>query len=483
MAPPIFELAAATKRYPGTLALDGVDLVLRQGDHVAFLGPSGAGKSTLLRLLNTTVAPTSGTVRFEGRDVATLGEGELRGVRRRIGTIYQQYLLVPQLSVLDNVRAGRVGHWGLLRTLWPVASRAEREEIHALLARVRLAEKLYERTDRLSGGQQQRVAIARAVYQRPDVLLADEPLAALDPASAEELLELLLSFTGEGITFCLTSHDLEVVLRHFPRVVGLREGRIAFDAKATDVSRELLGSLYASPRAFGQVPRVQPAPAVASLPEGQLTIGAGSAPLEAVVPRALAAFRKEQPAVRVSVRAGPTAEHLAALAQGHIDLALVGLRPEGPQTSWEPIAEDTIVLVAAPHLRAGGRRPLSLAEAAALPRVERPRGSATRELVEACFARAGTPLREDMIAAEVDGAHALRAAVAEGLGCAFFSYAGVAADLASGKLVELRLDLAIRRELFAAWRAGEALTPEAAAFLNVLRALSAPRTRAAGEVP
>ncbi|MBN1204109.1 MAG: ATP-binding cassette domain-containing protein [Myxococcaceae bacterium] len=481
MAPPLLELIAAAKRYPGITALDGVDLALRAGEHVAFLGPSGAGKSTLLRLLNTSAAPSSGAVRFEGRDVATLGEGELRAVRRRIGTIYQQYLLVPQLSVLDNVRAGRVGSWGLLRTLWPVASRAEREEIHALLARVGLAEKLYERADRLSGGQQQRVAIARAVYQRPDVLVADEPLAALDPTRAEELLELLLSFADEGITFCLTSHDLDVVLRHFPRVVGLREGKIAFDVKAAGVSREHIRALYASPRAVGQVPRAPPSVAAVPLPAGGLTIGAASAPLEALVPRALAAFRKEQPAIRVGVRGGPTVEQLDALAQGRIELALVGLQPEGEKLGWEPIAEDVIVLVASPHLRAVSRRSLSLAEVSALPRVERPRGSATRELVEACFARAGTPLREEVIVAEVDGAHALRAAVAEGLGCAFFSQASVAAELSSGKLVELRLELSIRRELFVAWRAGEALTPEASAFLNVLRALSASRALAVGE--
>ncbi len=481
MVPPLLELVSAAKHYPGTSALEGVDLALRPGEHVAFLGPSGAGKSTLVRLLNTTAAPSSGSVRFEGRDIATLGERELRAVRRRIGTIYQQYLLVPQLSVLDNVRAGRVGSWGLLRTLWPVASRAEREEVHALLARVGLAEKLYERTDRLSGGQQQRVAIARAVYQRPDVLLADEPLSALDPRRAEELLELLLSFAREGITFCLTSHNLEVVLGHFPRVVGLREGRISFDAKASEVSRELIGALYASPRAFGQVPRRPPSPAVQPLPPGGLSLGASSAPLEALVPRALAAFRETQPAIRVRVVAGATADHLAALAEGRLELALIGLRPEEQGVAWEPIADDVVVLVAAPHVRGLPRQPLSLAQAAALPRVERLRGSGTRELVEACFAQAGEPLKQEAIVAEVDSPHALRAAVAEGLGCAFLSRASVVADLTSGKLVELRLDLAIRRELFAAWRAGSALAPEAAAFLDTLRGLAAPRARASGE--
>jgi DNA-binding transcriptional LysR family regulator len=271
------------------------------------------------------------------------------------------------------------------------------------------------------------------------------------------------------------------VLRHFPRIVGLRDGRIAFDAKAADVSRELIGALYASAHAFGQVPRAPPSPATALLPGGGLTIGAASAPLEAIVPRALAAFRKAQPAVRVSVLAGDTADHLAALAQGRLSLALVGRRPEGQRIGWEPIADDEIILVAGPHLHSASRRPLPLAEAAALPRVERQCGSATRELVEACFARAGTPLREDVIVAELGDARALRDAVAEGLGCAFLSRASVAAAVASGELVELRLELAIRRELFVAWREGEALAPEAAAFLDVLRALSTPRAWAVSE--
>src|SRR5919106_510844 len=192
----LFQLTGVGKRYPRADALVDVNHSLYPGERVAFIGPSGAGKSTLLRILNTTAAPTSGQIRFDGRDVARVGERELRRIRRRIATIYQQYHLVPQLSVLDNVRAGRVGRWGLSRTLLPFTSSAERRTVWALLERVGIPEKLYERVDRLSGGQQQRVAIARALYQEPDVLLADEPLAALDPPRAEKLLELLLALAG-----------------------------------------------------------------------------------------------------------------------------------------------------------------------------------------------------------------------------------------------------------------------------------------------
>src|ERR671937_758852 len=142
---PVVQLTAVGKKYPGADALAEVNLSLHRGERVAFIGPSGAGKSTLLRVLNTTALPTKGEVRFDGRDVARASERELRRIRRRIATIYQQYQLVPQLSVLDNVRAGGVGRWGLSRTLLPFVPRVEKRSVYAVLERVGVAEKLYER--------------------------------------------------------------------------------------------------------------------------------------------------------------------------------------------------------------------------------------------------------------------------------------------------------------------------------------------------
>ena len=483
-AAPLFRLSAVGKRYPAQDALREVNLTLRAGERVAFIGPSGAGKSTLLRVLNTTAVPTSGDFLFEGRRVAIAGERELRRIRRRVGTIYQQYHLVPQLSVLDNVRAGRVGNWGLGRTLSPFASRAERWEVLALLERVGMAEKLYERVDRLSGGQQQRVAIARALYQNPDVLLADEPLAALDPPRAEKLLQLLLSLAGEGRTFCITSHDLDLVLHHFPRVVGMRDGRIAFDCPSRDVTAAMVGALYASPRAFATVeqrPATAAAPPEALLPPDVLTVGASSAPLDALVPRALAAFHAAEPQVKIKVLGGTTEELLDAVRSGTIPLALVGLRPDDADLECEPVANDAILLVASTRLRGFPGHPLALSHVGQLPRVERPAGSATRALVEEWFDRAGAPLSPEAIVAELSTTHALRAAVAEGLGCAFFSYATVAEDLAAGHLVELKVEhLSISRQLFAVRRRGEP-TPAARAFLQTVRSLDRTRARAVGE--
>jgi phosphonate transport system ATP-binding protein len=479
---PLFHLSGIGKRYPAQDALQDVNLTLLAGERVAIIGPSGAGKSTLLRVLNTTAVPTSGELLFEGRRVDSAGERELRRIRRRIGTIYQQYHLVPQLSVLDNVRAGRVGRWGLGRTLMPLASGAERREVLGLLDRVGMAEKLHERLDRLSGGQQQRVAIARALFQNPDVLLADEPLAALDPPRAEKLLQLLLSLAGEGRTFCITSHDLDLVLQHFPRVVGMRDGRIAFDCLSRQVTAAMVGDLYASPRAFARGP---PPPMAGTpeplLPPDVLTVGASSAPLDALVPRALAVFHAAEPRVKVKVQGGTTEELLDAVRAGRMPLALVGLRPDDPEFECEPVANDAILLVASTRLRGLPGHPLPLSQVGQLPRVERPAGSATRALVEEWFDRAGAPLAPEAIVAELSTTHALRAAVAEGLGCAFFSYATVAEDLAAGHLVELKVEhLSISRQLFAVRRRSEP-TPAARAFLQTVRALDRALPRAAGE--
>jgi phosphonate transport system ATP-binding protein len=479
---PLFQLSAVGKRYPAQDALVDVNLAIQSGEHVAFIGPSGAGKSTLLRVLNTTAVPTSGELRFDGRDVARAGEGELRRIRRRIATIYQQYHLVSQLSVLDNVRAGRVGRWGLSRTLLPFASRGEKREVWALLERVGIPEKLYERVDRLSGGQQQRVAIARALYQEPHVLLADEPLAALDPPRAEKLLELLLALAGEGRTFCITSHDLDLVLQHFPRVVGMRDGRIAFDCASRDVTAAMVGQLYASPRAFARVAAAPvPGEHPPLLPPDVLSIGASSAPLDALIPRALAAFRAAEPAVRVKVQGGTTGELLDAVRGGRIPLALVGLRADDPDLDCEPVADDAILLVASTRLRGLPGHPLALSQVGQLPRVERPSGSATRALVEEWFDRAGVPLAPEAIVAELSTTHALRAAVAEGLGCAFFSRATVAEELAAGHLVELKVEhLAISRQLFAVRRKGES-SPAVVAFLETVRSLGTDQARAASD--
>ena len=210
------------------------------------IGPSGAGKTTLFRLLNGTLRPSSGELRFDGRDTGSLSPREARAMRRRIGTIHQQSLLVPSLSVLDNTLCGALGGWSLVRSLRTAIApaRADVDRAMAALDRVGLADKRDARADELSGGQQQRVAIARLVMQDPEVILADEPFAALDPALADAIAQLLLGLADAGRTLVCTLHDVERALGLFPRVVALRGGRVAFDAPSRAVSRDALDELY-----------------------------------------------------------------------------------------------------------------------------------------------------------------------------------------------------------------------------------------------
>ena len=247
----IYSLNEVTKSYQtrsGPVnAVSGLSFDVRRGERLALVGPSGAGKTTLFRLLNATLRPSSGALRFDGRDVASLASRELRAMRRRIGTIYQQHQLVPSLSALDNTLCGRLGSWSLLHTIRSAIrpSRQEVEQATATLESVGLADKRFSRADELSGGQQQRLAIARVLMQDPDVILADEPFASLDPALTESIGSLLLNIAErEERTLVVTLHDVEMALRYFPRLVALQDGRLAFDTPSADVGPEELEALY-----------------------------------------------------------------------------------------------------------------------------------------------------------------------------------------------------------------------------------------------
>jgi phosphonate transport system ATP-binding protein len=239
----------------GTVALDGVSLTIGPGEHVAFIGPSGAGKTTLVRILNLTLRPTAGVVRLGGLDVANLSGAALRAARRRIGTIYQQHHLVGRLRVVHNVLAGRLGHWSLAAAVLSLVKPRTQEAVWAL-RQVGIPEKLWARTDELSGGQQQRVAIARVLLQDPDIILADEPVSSVDPARAAALVTLLRALAHEGRkTLLVNLHSVELALAHFPRVIGLREGRIRFDLAPAQVTPEILADLYAGAALEAEEPR------------------------------------------------------------------------------------------------------------------------------------------------------------------------------------------------------------------------------------
>jgi len=229
-------------------ALDRLSFEVQHSERVALLGPSGAGKTTLFRLLNATLRPTSGNLEFDDRDLTTLSARELRGVRRRIGTIYQQPHLVPSLSALQNTLCGKLGSWSLMQTVRTIVqpSKQEAQRAMAALESVGLADKRYARADELSGGQQQRLTIARVLMQDPDVILADEPFASLDPALTETVASLLMDLVQNGKrTLVATMHDVDLALKYFPRIIAIREGRVVFDSPARSVDRRAIDALYA----------------------------------------------------------------------------------------------------------------------------------------------------------------------------------------------------------------------------------------------
>ena len=245
-----YELDRVTRSYRGrsgvTRALDGVSFEVAAGERLAILGASGAGKTSLFRLLNGSTLPSGGALRLDGRDVLAMSARELRSVRRRVGVVFQLPQLVPSLSVRDNVLAGRLGHWSALGALRGRFSppKADVARAHAALESVGLLEKADARAEELSGGQQQRVAIARVVVQEPEAVLADEPFASLDPALVQTVADLLFGVAALARTLIVSLHDVELALRYFPRIVGLKAGKVFFDASPSEVTPSLLDELY-----------------------------------------------------------------------------------------------------------------------------------------------------------------------------------------------------------------------------------------------
>lgn len=236
-------LEGVSRRYGETLAVNNVSLAVPSGQSVVLVGPSGAGKTTLLRLMAGAVKPDSGGVSLHGQDLAGLSPGrELAGL---VGIVAQQYDLVANLSVLQNVLAGRLGSWGLWRSLMSLVAPREKPLAMQALTRVGIAERAYRRASQLSGGEQQRVAIARVLVQDPEVVLADEPVASLDPARAEDVLGLLTGVAREsGKTLVASMHAVELAAKHFDRLVGVRDGCVQFDSTQDEVTPEMLDSLY-----------------------------------------------------------------------------------------------------------------------------------------------------------------------------------------------------------------------------------------------
>ena len=236
-------LTGASKQYAnGVQAISDLDLVINPGEVVVILGPSGAGKSTLLRMINGLETPTKGVIMVGDTQVLPSNH---RQIRRTVGMVFQQFNLVPRLSVMANVLCGRLAYRNWLTSLFFAFPVADYDLATRAIKSVGLEGREWERVDRLSGGQQQRAAIARTLVQGASVILADEPVASLDPATSVEVLELLVNLARtKHTTLILNLHQVDLALRYADRIVGIRAGRVLCDVCPPDLTPELQRSLY-----------------------------------------------------------------------------------------------------------------------------------------------------------------------------------------------------------------------------------------------
>ena len=235
-----------SKVYPnGTVGLDDVNLTIQDGEFVAIIGRSGAGKSTLLRSVNRMHQITSGTLTVNGTDVSTLSGKSLRRFRRGIGMVFQSFNLVTRTTVIKNVLSACVPDMPFWRVLLGAFRKADKIKALESLDKVGILDKAYIRADQLSGGQQQRVALARTLTQNPRIILADEPVAALDPVTAKQVMQDFVRINEEmGISILLNIHHVELALEYADRIIGIRAGRIVYDGPSANVDKTVLDAIY-----------------------------------------------------------------------------------------------------------------------------------------------------------------------------------------------------------------------------------------------
>lgn len=255
----------------GCRAVNGVNLEIDAGERVAVIGPSGAGKTTLLRLVATALRPTAGAIRVLGVGPWRLDRAGLRRLRARIGMVHQAPPIPLRQRVVTAVLGGRLGQWPLWKAVGSLVYPADIDGARSMLARIEIGDKLFERCDRLSGGQLQRVGVARVLYQRPDLLLTDEPVSAVDPALSDRIIgELNQEALARGITLIASLHAVDLALHWFPRIIGIRGGEIMFDLPPARITDEMLKELYASESAIvptqADQPLTMPAPGIRRKP-------------------------------------------------------------------------------------------------------------------------------------------------------------------------------------------------------------------------
>ena len=225
--------------------LKNINLQIEQGEFVAIIGLSGAGKSTLIRTINRMIDVTEGTLTVDGVDVMTLRGKSMRRFRRKIGMIFQSFNLITRSTAIKNVLSSMVPDMNFFRVLFGIFTREQKLQALEALDKVGILDKAYTRCDQLSGGQQQRVALARTLNQNPTIILADEPVAALDPVTAHQVMSDFKRINEEmNITVLINIHHVDLALKYATRVIGIRAGEIVYDGPTADVTQEVLDSIY-----------------------------------------------------------------------------------------------------------------------------------------------------------------------------------------------------------------------------------------------
>ncbi|MBB6216301.1 phosphonate transport system ATP-binding protein [Anaerosolibacter carboniphilus] len=240
---PILQSNNLSKTYERKIALSSLSLTVEKGELIALIGPSGTGKTTLLNILANIIPSDTGNFEVDGLPIQHYPSNRI--LAKKIGVIRQQFDLVGQSPVIHNVLAGRLGEWGFFKSLFSLVFPQDKDLALAALERVGLRNKVYEKTSNLSGGEQQRVALARLLVQHPEVILADEPVASLDPARAEDILSMLVKLVREEKQTLITSlHSVEYAKKYFTRIIALREGSIYFDSPSEEITDQMLLDLY-----------------------------------------------------------------------------------------------------------------------------------------------------------------------------------------------------------------------------------------------
>ncbi|OEY65425.1 phosphonate ABC transporter ATP-binding protein [Marinobacter sp. X15-166B] len=262
----MLEITNLVKQYgQNDPVLKGLDLTVDGSSVVAIVGASGAGKSTLLRCINRLVEPTSGSIKLNGHELVNLRGGELRQARRRIGMVFQGFNLIDRLTVMENVLSGRLGYVSLFQAMTRRFPQADIDRAFGLMERVGIGHYADKRADQLSGGERQRVAVVRALMQEPEILLADEPTASLDPKTSQQIMSLLQSLASEmSLPVLINIHNVTQARMYTDRIVGMRHGQMIFDGEPKDFNQDALDAIYGgieSPEEGGADAHPQASPA------------------------------------------------------------------------------------------------------------------------------------------------------------------------------------------------------------------------------